>query len=131
MKIFFLFCIVTCFYPFSAQSQVMPEDLVGTWDQSGGSRTPTMIFLDSARVKFSYKDRSGSSKSFYYLVNNSNTPVILTVDYKADHKKHRNEYLIQLIDKNTLKLQVIEKKDKRDHFDDEHPEKVFTLLRRQ
>jgi hypothetical protein len=130
MKIFFLFCIATCFYPFAAQSQVSPEDLFGTWDQSGGSRTPTMIFLDSSRVKFSYKDRSGASKKFYYLINNANTPVILTVDYKADHRKHRNEYLIQLIDKNTLKLQVIEKKDRRDHFDDEHPEKVFTLLKR-
>jgi hypothetical protein len=131
MKAFFLIGLAALFIPFGAKCQITPEDLAGTWDQSGGTRTPSMIFLDSSRVKFSYKDHSGSSSKFYYVINNSNTPVILTIDYKADHRKHRNEYLIQMIDKNTMKLQVIDKKDRRDHFDDEHPEKIFTLLRRQ
>ncbi|HLY72293.1 MAG TPA: hypothetical protein VKR53_21320, partial [Puia sp.] len=100
MKIsLFLFGIIL-FSSFSGHSQqITPADLVGTWDQSGlDKHVPSMIFVDSSRVEFSYKGHSGTSKKYYYIINNINSPVILTVDYKANHRKHRNEYLIQIID---------------------------------
>jgi hypothetical protein len=133
MKRFFLFCIIISFTSIAAHSQQLnPSDLIGTWDQSGVDKhVPTMIFVDSSRVKFSYKGHSGSSKKYYYVINNLNTPIILTVDYKANHRKHRNEYLIQMIDKDTMKLQVLHKKDSRDHFDEKHEDKIVTLARRK
>jgi hypothetical protein len=133
MKILFLFFSIIFFSSIAAHSQqITPSDLIGTWDQSGVDKhVPTMIFVDSGGVKFSYKGHSGSSKKYYYVINNANTPIILTVDYKKNHRKHRNEYLIQLIDKDTMKLQVLHKKDARDHFDEEHKDKkIVTLVRR-
>ncbi len=133
MKILFLFFSILFFTSIAAHSQqITPSDLIGTWDQSGVDKhVPAMIFVDNAGVKFSYKGHSGSSKKYYYVINNLNTPTILTVDYKANHRKHRNEYLIQMIDKDTMKLQVLHKKDARDHFDEEHKDKkIVTLIRR-
>jgi len=133
MKILFLFFSIIFFTSIAAHSQqITPSDLIGTWDQTGVDKhVPTMIFVDSAGVKFSYKGHSGSSKKYYYVINTLNTPTILTVDYKANHRKHRNEYLIQMIDKDTMKLQVLHKKDARDHFDEENKDKkIVTLIRR-
>ena len=133
MKIsLFLFGIIL-FSSFSGHSQqITPADLVGTWDQSGlDKHVPSMIFVDSSRVEFSYKGHSGTSKKYYYIINNTNSPVILTVDYRANHRKHRNEYLIQIIDKDTMKLQVLHKKDARDHFDETNPNRIYTISRRK
>jgi hypothetical protein len=130
-KTLFGFSLITCLVLTSRGQSVNPADLIGTWDQNGGKHPPTMIFVDSARIAYSYKGHSGTSKKYYYLINNTNLPTILTVDYRANHRKHRNEYLIQLVDKDTLKLQVIKKRDARDHFDEEHKDRVFTLVRRK
>lgn len=133
MKIlFFLFGIIF-FTSFSAHSQqINPADLIGAWDQSGVDKhVPAMIFVDSSRVEFSYKGHTGTSKKYYYTINNANTPIILTVDTKANHRKHRNEYLIQIVDKDTMKLQVLHKNDARDHFDEAHPDKIYTIVRRK
>jgi hypothetical protein len=110
--------------------QVTTRDLIGVWDQMSGPRRPSMIFIDSLRVKFSYKDRTGSSRAYYYILDNSKMPAVLTVDFKKDHRKHRDEYLIQMTDKDTLKLQVIGKKTPRDHFDENKPDKIYTLVKR-
>jgi hypothetical protein len=133
MKIlFFLFGIIF-FASFSAHSQqITPADLIGAWDQSGVDKhVPAMIFVDSSRVEFSYKGHTGTSKKYYYTINNASTPIILTVDFKANHRKHRNEYLIQIVDKDTMKLQVLHKKDARDHFDEAHADKIYTIVRRK
>src|ERR1700683_3715026 len=133
MKIFLFLSGLVLFTAGSAQGQqISPADLIGTWDQSGVNKhVPSMIFVDSSRVAFSYKGHSGTSKKYYYLINNTDTPIILTVDYKANHRKHRNEYLIQVIDKDTIKLQVLHKKDARNHFDEGHPTKIYTVTRRK
>jgi hypothetical protein len=110
--------------------QLKVADLVGTWDQNIKTHAATIIFVDTARVKFSYKGHSGSTRSYYYLLNNSKTPAVLTVDYRANHRRNRNIYLIQLVDKNTMKLQVIHKNESRDSFDEDNKEKVVTLIRR-
>lgn len=110
--------------------QITTADLVGTWDQNIASHAATIIFVDTARVRFSYKGHTGSTRSYYYLLNNATAPAVLTVDYRASHRRNRNVYLIQLIDKNTMKLQVLHKNEKRDHFDEEHKDKIVTLVRR-
>ena len=133
MKSLFFLLGIILFTSFSAHSQqISPADLIGTWDQSGVDKhVPAMIFVDSSRVAFSYKGHTGTSKKYYYTINNASTPIILTVDYKANHRKHRNEYLIQIIDKDTMKLQVLHKKDARDHFDEANPNKIYTIVRRK
>ncbi|HVM88649.1 MAG TPA: hypothetical protein VMT76_10720 [Puia sp.] len=114
----------------SFSQNITPSDIVGTWDQNISSRAATIIFDDVSRVRFSYKGHTGSTRKYYYLLNNTQTPAILTVDYRANHRRHRNEYLIQLTDKNTMKLQVLRKNDSRQHFDEEHNDKIITLIRR-
>jgi hypothetical protein len=115
----------------SSQSQQLKiTDLVGTWDQNIKTHAATIIFVDTARVKFSYKGHTGSTRSYYYLLNNANTPAKLTVDYKANHRRNRNVYLIQLVDNNTMKLQVIKKDDPRNSFSEQSKEKIVTLIRR-
>jgi hypothetical protein len=132
MKVlFFIFGIFFTSF-FAHGQQITSADLIGTWDQSGVEKhVPAMIFVDSSRVEFSYKGHTGTSKKYYYIINNASTPIILTVDYKANHRKHRNEYLIQIIDKDTMKLQVLHKKDARDHFDEANPNKIYTIVRRK
>jgi hypothetical protein len=110
--------------------QITVANLVGTWDQNIKKSAATIIFVDTSRVRFSYKGHTGSTRSYYYLLNSSSTPAVLTVDYKANHKRNRNIYLIQLSDKNTMKLQVLHKNEKRDHFDEDNKEKIVTLIRR-
>jgi hypothetical protein len=110
--------------------QLVANRLVGTWDQNIKKHAATIIFVDAEHVKFSYKGRTGTSKTYYYLLNNAKSPSLLMVDYKSNHKKHRNEYLIQLVDNDTIKLQVLNKHDSRDHFDNAKPERIITLLRR-
>ncbi len=131
-RLIFCLCFIVCvsFGAFS-QSSISSPDLIGTWDQSGGKHPPTMIFVDSALVKFSYKGHSGTSKKYPYLINNTNAPAIITVYKKANRHKIRNEYLVQLTDKDTMKLQVIKKNDSRDHFADDQKNKVVTLTRRK
>ncbi|HLX91901.1 MAG TPA: hypothetical protein VKR32_09470 [Puia sp.] len=125
-----LFSLVAILHSANAQP-ITASQLMGTWDQAGkSSHVPSMIFVDTAKVKFSYKGHSGTSKSYYYIIKNSNVPTILTVDYKANHRKHRNEYLIQLVANDTMKLQVLHKKDARDHFNEDNPNKIYTLVRR-
>jgi hypothetical protein len=131
-SLFFLlgFILFTSFYAHS--QQISPADLIGAWDQSGVDKhVPSMIFVDSSRVEFSYKGHTGTSKKYYYIINNATTPIILTIDYKANHRKHRNEYLIQIIDKDTMKLQVLHTKDARDHFDETNPDRIYTIVRRK
>ena len=111
--------------------QITSASLIGTWDQQGGKHPATMLFLDSGRIRYSYKGHSGSSKTYYYLLNTSQDPALLTVDYSQKHKKHRNEYLVQLIDKDTIKLQVLFKKDSRQQFTPEPAYKTVTLVRRK
>jgi len=106
------------------------NDLVGTWDQNIKKSAATIIFVDTARVRFSYKGHTGSTRSYYYLLDNSKTPALLTVDYRANHRRNRNIYLILLVDKNTMKLQVIHKKDRQGNFSEESKEKIVTLIRR-
>jgi hypothetical protein len=114
-----------------AQSPVSSSGLVGTWDQEGGKHPPTMIFVDSASVKFSYKGHTGASKKYPYLINYANTPSIITVYKKANRHRIRNEYLVQAIDSDTIKLQVIKKNDSRDHFAEGQKNRVVTLVRRK
>lgn len=122
----FMFAIIAS----SHSQQLKIADLVGTWDQNIKTHAATIIFVDTSRVKFSYKGHTGSTKSYYYLLNSSNTPAKLTVDYKANHRRNRNIYLIQLADRNTIKLQVIHKDNNQDHFDEASKEKIVTLIRR-
>ncbi len=127
--------LFSCFLFFAKAAlysqQINPADLVGTWDQSEGKTPATIMFVDSSKVRYSYKGHTGSTRDYYYLLNTTNTPVILTVDYSKKHKKHRNEYLIQFIDKDTLKLQVLYKKDSREHFTPEPKYKTVILIRRK
>jgi hypothetical protein len=115
----------------SYSQQINPADLIGTWDQTSGTHPATILFVDSIRVKYSYKGHTGVSPTYYYLLNTTNTPVILTVDFSEKHKKHRDEYLIQFTDKDTIKLQVLNKKDSRDHFSDDVKDRTVTLARRK
>ena len=131
MKKAILFSLMIFLLSAGAHSQqVLGNRLVGTWDQNIKKHAATIIFLDGEHVKFSYKGRTGTSKTYYYLLNNSKIPSLLTVDYKPNHRKHRNEYLIQLVDNDTIRLQVLAKHDNRDHFDNANPERIITLLRR-
>jgi hypothetical protein len=129
-KIFFLLLIVAGPAAKSYSQKITVTDIIGIWDQNITSHAATIIFDDTSRVRFSYKGHTGSTRKYYYLLNNVQTPALLTVDYKDNHKKHRNEYLIQLIDRNTMKLQVLHKKDNREHFDTEDKSKIITLIRR-
>jgi hypothetical protein len=122
----FMFAILASLH----SQQLKITDLVGTWDQNIKTHAATIIFVDTSRVKFSYKGHTGSTRSYYYLLNSTNTPSRLTVDYKANHRRNRNIYLIQLLDRNTMKLQVIHKSDNQDHFDEASKEKIVTLIRR-
>ena len=122
----FMFLIITGLH---SQKPAI-SDLVGTWDQNISTHAATIIFDDTSRVRFSYKGHTGSTRKYYYLLNNTSAPAVLTVDYKANHRRNRNVYLIQLVDKNTMKLQVIHKNESREHFDEEHKEKIVTLIRR-
>jgi hypothetical protein len=132
MKISFLFFGILLFTSVAVHGQqINPADLIGIWDQNGGSHPPTMIFVDNSGVRFSYKGHTGTSKKYDYLINNNNVPIIMTVYKKANHRKIRNEYLIQVLDKDTMKLQVLRKKSPRDHFDEDRPDKIFTLVRRK
>lgn len=124
---FILISIVTKSY----SQQLTPAFLVSSWDQTSGSHPATIIFVDNKRVEYSYKGHTGKTKDFYYLLNTTNTPAILTVDYKEDHKKHRDEYLIEIINNDTIKLQMLHKKDSREHFTDEHKDQIVTLARRK
>jgi hypothetical protein len=124
---FILISIITKSY----SQQLTPAFLTSTWDQTTGSHPATIIFVDNSRVEYSYKGHTGKTQDFYYLLNTSNTPAILTVDFKENHKKHRNEYLIEVINKDTIKLQVLYKKDSRDHFSEEHKDQIVILARRK
>ncbi|MBS1946215.1 MAG: hypothetical protein JST47_00465 [Bacteroidetes bacterium] len=110
---------------------IAASDLVGTWDQNVMSRAATIIFDDASRVRFSYKGRSGSTRKYYYLLDNLQIPVTLTVYYRANHKRQRNKYLLELTDKNTMKLQVVRKKGTALHFDETRKDKIITLNRRR
>jgi hypothetical protein len=127
--------LFSCFLFFAKATlysqQINPADLIGTWDQSEGKHPATIMFVDSGKVRYSYKGHTGSTRDYYYLLNTTSTPAILTVDYSKKHKKHRNEYLIQLIDKDTLKLQVLYKKDSREHFTEEPKYKTVIVIRRK
>ncbi|HXB43057.1 MAG TPA: hypothetical protein VNV85_03335 [Puia sp.] len=127
--IFFFLFMFFCIAGLRSQ-QLKKTDLEGTWDQNVKKNAATIIFVDTARVRFSYKGHSGSSRSYYYLLDNSKTPSVLTVDYRANHRRNRNVYLIQLIDKKTMKLQVILKKESRDHFDEADKNKMVILVKR-
>jgi len=113
----------------SHSQRINISDLIGTWDQNISNQPATIIFDDTSRVRFSYKGHTGSTTKYYYLLDNNQTPSVLTVDYKANHKKNRNTYLIQLVDKNTMKLQVLHKNEDRTHFTDDK-DKIVTLIRR-
>lgn len=111
--------------------QISAQSLVGAWDQTNVTGTqPTIIFEDSARVSFSYKGHIGKTRSYYYILDATQSPALLTVDYSASHKKHRNQYLIQMVDKNTLKLQELLRKDSKDHFAEGKDSHFVTLTRR-
>lgn len=110
--------------------QFTKADLVGTWDQDIKKNAATIIFVDTARVRFSYKGHTGSTRKYYYLLDNGKIPAVLTVDYRANHRRNRNVYLVQLVDKDTMKLQVVQKKESRDHFDETNKNKIVTLIRR-
>jgi hypothetical protein len=115
----------------SAYAQkISPAELIGTWDQDGDKHPGTIQFVDSNRVRYSYKGRTGTTRDYYYALNNANTPSVLTVDYSLKRKKHRNEYLVEFVDKNTLKIQVLYKKDSREHFSNDPKNKPIQLLRR-
>ncbi len=129
-KTTFLFFVVSMIVAKSYSQQISPSILIGEWDQNITSHAASVIFDDTSRVRFSYKGHTGSTRKYYYLLNSSQTPAILTVDYKANHKKHRNEYLIQLVDKNTMKLQVLHTTDSRTHFSEEDKSKIITLIRK-
>jgi hypothetical protein len=129
-KISFLLFLSVGIITKSHSQNLTPSDLIGEWDQNITSHAAAIIFDDTSRVRFSYKGRTGSTRKYYYLLNSSQTPAILTVDYKANHKKHRNEYLIQLVDKNTMKLQVLHKKDSRQNFDESGDNMIITLIRK-
>ena len=130
-RIIFFSCLLICIGTKSYSQQINPADLIGTWDESAGKHAATIEFVDSARVRYSYKGHTGSTRSYYYILHMDSTPVILTVDYSKKHKKHRNEYLIAFADKDTLKLQVLFKKDSRDHFSEEAKHKPVLLVRRK
>ncbi|HLK29086.1 MAG TPA: hypothetical protein VKT28_10955 [Puia sp.] len=129
-KISFLLLLSAGIITRSYSQKITPSDLVGEWDQNITTHAAAIIFDDTSHVRFSYKGRTGSTKKYYYLLDNSQTPAILTVDYKANHKKHRNEYLIQMVDKNTIKLQVLHKKDNRQNFDESGNSMIITLIRK-
>ncbi len=128
-KIFVIFLFSLGIVAKSYSQKINISDLVGTWDQNVSSQAATIIFDDTSRVRFSYKGHTGSTTKYYYLLNNSQTPAVLTVDYKANHKRNRNIYLIELVDKNTIKLQVLHKDEDRTHFSDDK-DKIVTLMRR-
>ncbi|MBS1915618.1 MAG: hypothetical protein JST87_05030 [Bacteroidetes bacterium] len=111
--------------------QINPADLIGTWDQTSGSHPATIIFLDTNVLRYSYKGHTGTSRKFYYQLDNENSPVILKVDRTKKHTRNRNIYLIQLVNPDTLKLQVLYKKDSRDHFDESQKNKIVMLVRRK
>ena len=129
-KIIFLFLFMLGMIAGLHSQQLTKTDLIGTWDQDIKKSAATIIFVDTGRVKFSYKGHTGSSRRYYNMLDNSKTLSVLTVDYRANHRRNRNVYLIQLVDKNTMKLQVIQKKESRDHFDEANKYKVVTLIRR-
>ena len=132
MKRIALFSLILIFIITKSYSQELtPKFLISTWDQTSGTHPATIIFADDKRVEYSYKGRTGKTEDFYYLLNTTNTPAILTVDFKENHKKHRNEYLIEVINNDTIKLQVLYKKDSRDHFTEEHKDQIVTLARRK
>jgi hypothetical protein len=129
-KSIFLLLITFGIVSASHGQQLTTTDLIGTWDQNIKTHAATIIFVDTSRVRFSYKGHTGSTRKYYYLLNNSGTPAVLTVDYRANHRRNRNVYLIQLIDKNTMKLQVISKEGSQIKFNEESKEKIVTLIRR-
>ena len=110
--------------------QINPADLIGTWEQTAAKHA-TMQFIDGGKVRYSYRGHTGSTRDYYYLLNTATTPALLTVDYAQNHKKHRNEYLIELVEADKLKLQVLSKKDSRDHFAAETAHKTVTLIRQK
>ncbi len=122
----FLFGLAAALY----SQGLAKTDLTGTWDQNIKKRAATIIFVDTVRVRFSYKGHSGSTRSYFYLLDASGNPAKLKVDFRANHRRNRNIYLIQLVDRNTMKLQVIHKNDNQDHFDEASKEKIITLIRR-
>jgi len=128
-KISFLFLFSLGLIAKSYSQKVNISDLIGTWDQNVSSQAATIIFDDTSRVRFSYKGHTGSTTQYYYLLDNSHIPAVLTVDYKANHKRNRNIYLIELVDKNTMRLQVVHKNEDRTHFTDDKG-KIVTLIRR-
>jgi len=128
MVFFFIFGFLSN-YAFS--QQVTSFKLWGTWDQINGKNPATIIFVDSSRVRYSYKGHKGSTHDYYYWINNTNNPAILTVDYSPNHRKHRNEYLIEFISKDTIRMQVLYKKDSRDHFKEEPSDQIVTLSLRK
>jgi hypothetical protein len=126
--VFLLFSVLFITLKSYSQNPFTPNDLIGTWDQNISKRSATIIFDDTSRVRFSYKGHTGSTRKYYYYLNNSQNPALLTVDYKA-HRKLRNEYLIQMVDKSTIRLQVLHKHDDRTHFDEKNGQ-IITLTRR-
>jgi hypothetical protein len=126
-----IFLVLACLSNLAYSQQVTSSRLWGTWDQVNGKNPATIIFVDSSRVRYSYKGHTGTTKDYYYLINNTNNPAILTVDYSQNHKKHRNEYLIQFISRDTIKMQVLYKKDSRDHFKDEPSDQIVKLSLRK
>ncbi len=131
MKRFLLLSILLyCLQPQGFSQQNGRPSLIGTWDQSNGKHPATIIFEDHEKVRYSYKGHTGTTRSYYYLLNDAATPSLLTVDYSKSHKKHRNEYLIEFLGANTLKIQVLYKKDSREHFDENKKSQIVLLNRR-
>jgi hypothetical protein len=129
VALFFVFFIL--FAKLSYSQQFNPTDLIGTWDETTGAHPATIIFLDSNSIRYSYKGHTGTSHIYYYVLNSNNSPATLKVDRNKTHTRNRNEYLIQMVDANTIKLQVLFKRDSRDHFDESKKDKVVTLVRRK
>ena len=130
-KIVLFFFIFVSIISKSYSQELTPKFLTSTWDQTSGSHPATIIFLDGGKVQYSYKGHTGTSTTYYYLLNTTNKPALLDVDFKENHKKHRNEYLIEVINNDTIKLQVLFKKDSRDHFSEEHKDQIVMLARRK
>ena len=128
MVLFFIFFFIS---KIGSAQQLTPENLIGTWDQINGKNPATIIFVDNLRVRYSYKGHSGTTRDYYYLIDNAKNPAILTVDYSQSHKKHRNEYLIKFINKDTIKLELLYKSDSRDHFKEEPSDQIVTLSLRK
>jgi hypothetical protein len=131
MKKFILFSFIIISIASKSYSQQLGAAfLTGTWDQTSGSHPATIIFLEGGKVQYSYKGHTGTSSTYYYLLNTSTTPALLDVDFKENHKKHRNEYLIEVLNKDSIKLQVLFKKDSREHFTEDHKDQIVILARR-